>query len=196
MDEILSKLERADIDLFLYMNSHHSEWLDFMMFCISYKWTWIPLYVFIIIILFKSFNRKHAILILVSIAILVTLADRISTGILKPYFKRHRPTHNIELRGQVHTVDGQLGGKYGFVSSHAANTFAVALFLSLVFRNRNSLWLFLWALLNCYSRIYLGVHFPLDIFFGSCLGIILAIGIYYLYKYSRQRLMPFDLDSA
>jgi undecaprenyl-diphosphatase len=196
MIEIVNTFEKADIELFYLVNGFHSETLDFIMYWISYKWTWVPLYIFLFVFILKSFDLKHGILIIVSIFLLVTLADRISTGVLKPYFKRYRPTHNIELKEPVHTVDNYHGSKYGFVSSHAANTFAVAVFFSLIFRNKNFRWLFLWAALNCYSRIYLGVHYPLDIFFGACLGILLAIGIYWLYKYSRPRLIPLRLDSS
>lgn len=196
MIEIVETFEKADVKLFYFVNGLHNETLDFIMYWISYKWTWVPLYIFLLVFILKSFDLKHGILVIVSIVLLITLADRISTGILKPYFKRYRPTHDVELKDQVHTVDNYYGSKYGFVSSHAANTFAIAVFFSLIFPNRTLRWLFLWAALNCYSRVYLGVHYPLDIFFGAGLGVVLAIGIYWLYKYSRQRLIPLHLDSS
>lgn len=196
MVEIVKTFEKADVELFYLVNGLNNETWDFIMYWISYKWTWVPLYAFLLVFILKSFDLKHGILIIVSIVLLITLADRISTGLLKPYFKRYRPTHNIELKDHVHTVDNYYGSKYGLVSSHAANTFAVAVFFSLIFRNQICVWLFLWAALNCYSRIYLGLHYPLDIFFGACLGVVLATSVYYLYKYCRQKLIPLRLDSS
>lgn len=105
----------------------------------------------------------------------ILLADQVSSGLMKPYFERLRPCHNPELEGLLY-VYGRCGGLYGFVSSHAANTFGVATFLTLILRKKQKgiKWLFLYAVIVSYSRIYLGVHYPLDVLFGALVGVLSA----------------------
>jgi undecaprenyl-diphosphatase len=172
-----------DKNLFLELNSYHAEWLDVVMWFISNKLVWIPFYLIILYFIFKVHGTK-GILILVCIALTITLADQISSSLMKPFFARLRPTHDPELEGLVHTVNGYRGEKFGFASSHAANTFGLALFIFLLFRERTRQvrWIFAWALLVAYSRIYLGVHYPGDILVGAVVGMICAVGCFYLYE--------------
>jgi undecaprenyl-diphosphatase len=157
------------------------------MFFISRKEVWIPFYIVLIYLIYRSF-KSRTVLIVIAIALVVTLSDQIASSVFKPYFKRFRPCHDAEIGAQVHTVNG-CGGKYGFVSSHASNTFGVATFLSLLFyrRNRNFLYLFLWAAIISFSRVYLGAHFPGDILVGGLIGILIGVLIYYLYKKINER---------
>lgn len=182
---LIDKIEQLDIQLFLYLNSKHNTTWDVIMYWITHKYTWIPLYIFLLFIVFKHFKAK-IVYILIAIAILVTLSDQ-SSVLLKNAIQRYRPCHNGELQASVHMLRGKCGGKFGFVSSHAANTFALAMFLGMLFRekmkkNRPLLLLFLWAMIVSYSRIYAGVHYPLDIGGGMVLGITLAYLLFKVYQ--------------
>jgi undecaprenyl-diphosphatase len=172
-----------DKDLFLKLNSYHAEWLDSIMMYVTETVVWIPLYLVIAYFIFRIHGRM-GILILVCIALTILLADQITSSFMKPFFARLRPTHDPELADLVHIVNGYRGGRFGFASSHAANTFGLALFVFLLFRERTRQvgWIFVWALLVAYSRIYLGVHYPGDILAGATVGMICAAGCFYLYK--------------
>jgi len=173
-------LEELDKKLFLFINSHNSEFWDFVMFTISRIIVWIPLYIAILAALASKYRRKILILLLF-IIIAVTLSDQISV-FMKNGFERLRPCHNPELEGMVHLVNGYCGGKFSFVSSHAANSFNIAvLSLLLIKRRWFSVAMLIWAAVVGYSRIYLGVHYPGDVLCGSLLGALIGWGIYNIY---------------
>ena len=110
------------------------------------------------------------------------ITDRIASGFFKNYFERLRPSYNPLLENTIHLINGKKGGMFGFISSHAANTFGLATFTALLFRNKIfTTSIFVWAILNCYSRIYMGVHYPADILGGMILGLTIGYGIYFLY---------------
>ena len=118
-----------------------------------------------------------------SLIILVVLCDQISHEVFKHGFERLRPTHDPLLKDFVKIIHGYRGGKYGFVSSHATNTMGLAVLSSLLFRNKvYSIFIYSWALIISYSRIYLGVHYPGDVVGGLILGALLGFGVYKLYK--------------
>lgn len=174
---MLETLEKWDRALFLLLNSWHNEFMDQMMFLISGKLEWIPLYVLLLVLLIRKY-KKHVWLPLLAVGVVIVLADQSSVQLFKEIFERYRPCHNLEIKDMVHLVNNKCGGKFGFVSSHAANTFALATLVGL-FLNRKTFYLLLvWAILVSYSRIYLGVHYPSDVFFGGLLGIILALIVY------------------
>jgi undecaprenyl-diphosphatase len=182
-------LERLDQQLFLFLNSFNSPFWDQVMSIISGIITWIPLYLAILIALGFKYKRKFFVLILI-ILIAVTLSDQVSV-LIKNGVHRLRPCHEPALDGLVHLVKGYCGGQYGFVSSHASNSFMVAAFTLLMIRRKwFSYSIIIWALIVGYSRIYLGVHYPGDVICGSLLGILVGWGVYKLYEITDRRLLP------
>jgi undecaprenyl-diphosphatase len=186
---MIDKLIEYDHRLFIWLNGFHAPWLDPLMFYVSETWVWLPLHLALIYLTFKTFS-KHGWLVLFAVAITLTMSDQITTSIMKPYFARLRPTHDPALESIVHIVDGYRGGQFGFASSHAANTFALATFFFLLFRKSHK-WialLFAWSSLVAYSRVYLGVHFPGDILVGGMVGAMAASIGYYLYRTVQKRI--------
>ena len=189
---MLDQLIEIDTQLLLLINQHHAAWADQMMWIISAKATWIPLYLLLIVVIVKQYSDKATtakfawmhrlptyVFILFTIALSVGLSDYISSGILKEMVARPRPTRVPELEGVLHLVNNYRSGLYGFVSSHAANTMACALLYSLIRRKKiATIGLMLWVAMNCYSRMYLGVHYPTDIMGGLLVGALVAMLAY------------------
>lgn len=165
-------LEKLDQDLFLFLNSLHNSFFDVVMAIVTDKKPWIPFYGLIILFLFWRYG-KGAFAIVVSIAITITLCDQFASGFCKPFFGRLRPCYNEEIDALVHLVGG-CGGEYSFISSHAANTFGLASFMYFLLRKDfpHVKWMFLWAAIVSYSRVYVGVHFPADIIVGGLSGFL------------------------
>ena len=170
-------LEQWDRELFLFLNGFHSESTDFIMWHVSGKLQWIPLYLILLFLLFKKYG-KSVWVVLVGTALAVTLADQFSVKLFKEVFERWRPCHNGDLKELVHLVNNKCGGRCGFVSSHAANSFATAGFLGLLLNRKAFVFLLFWASIVAYSRVYLGVHYPSDIFGGAILGLVIAFLVY------------------
>jgi len=175
---MLDAIKQIDQSVFLALNSCHSSFFDSFFWWISNKYIWIPLYLFILILIVRKYKKQSWIIILSAILVII-LTDQTSVHLFKNVFMRYRPSHNIDLHGLVHIVNNYRGGLYGFVSSHAANSFGIAVFSALFLKNR-WYWLFilLWAMLVSYSRIYLGVHYPLDILCGAALGTSIAFLVF------------------
>ena len=181
---MLASIVDTDIRLFLWLNSHHSPFWDNIMWHISGKVEWLPLYLILIgYIVYKY--RWQSIFIIAGIILCITLADQFAAKAFKEVFQRLRPTHNPAIAELVHTVNGYRGGMYGFVSNHAANTFAIAVYLLLLFKQKwFTVGILFWAALVSYSRIYLGVHFPGDILGGAALGSLIGWLVYFAWKVS------------
>jgi undecaprenyl-diphosphatase len=169
----MSLVAELDREIFLLLNSLHADWLDPLMFWLTKTFVWLPLYSVLLFLVIKNYGKQSWVPI-VGIAIVILLADRVTSGIMKPYFARLRPSHEPSLEGLVHLVNNYKGGKYGFASGHAANTFGTAVFFFLLFRQKYGWikWLFVWATIMTYTRIYLGVHYPGDILVGGTLGVL------------------------
>jgi undecaprenyl-diphosphatase len=185
-------LLQLDQKLFLAVNGLHSPLFDFLMYWASDKFIWLPLYAFLLFLMLRKYRRQPWMLIL-AIALLVTLTDQISVKLFKDVFERLRPCHEPALEGLVRTLYGQCGGKYGFVSSHAANTFGIALFAGLALKTvqrRALAWLLLWAALVSYSRIYLGVHYPADVIAGGLTGACIGWLVYLIFARLRNSTAP------
>ncbi len=186
---MLEFLTDLDTRIFLFINGIHSEGFDSIMALISGKLTWIPLYLALLIWLIIRFRKESLVLIPAAI-ILVTLSDQGSVHLFKDIFERFRPCHEPALSGLVHLVNDHCGGSFGFISSHAANTAAIATFTSLVFRNRYFSWFMaIWVLIVGYSRVYLGVHYPGDMIAGFMFGMLLGWLMYRLAKYSAKKIL-------
>ena len=190
---MLEQLLHIDTEILLAINGWHAPWADTLMWIISAKTTWIPLYLLLIGLLVWRYRQPAptpikwlqkvpaCVVMIVVIGLAVGAADFIASGILKDWVARPRPSRVPELEGVLHLVNGYKSGQYGFVSSHAANTMAVALLFSLIWRNKiATVGLMLWVAANCYSRMYLGVHYPTDILGGLIVGSLVAVGGYWV----------------
>ncbi len=175
---MIQEFLEIDYKLFELINSSLSNPVfDLVLPLLRNEWLWIPLYIIIIYGLFKFNTKKIFAISFLTLILSVTLADRISAGVFKPYFKRERPCYDELLKDQIVLRKDGCGGRFGFVSSHAANHFALAVLFIHFFRKKYK-WVswasFLWAFLISFSQVYVGVHFPGDVFFGAILGVFCA----------------------
>ena len=192
---MFERLIHIDTEILLAINGWHSPWADTLMWIISAKETWIPLYLLLIGLLVWRYRQPATtrvkwmqkvpacVLMIIVIGLAVGAADFIASGILKDWVARPRPSRVPELEGVLHLVNGYKSGRYGFVSSHAANTMACGLLFSLIWRKKiTTCGLMLWVAANCYSRMYLGVHYPLDILGGLIVGALVAWAAFVMLK--------------
>jgi undecaprenyl-diphosphatase len=174
---MLEALNRIDQQWLLWLNGHYSAFFDQFMYTVSDKYVWIPLYAVMLGFIIRKYRWK-SVWIILGVIVLITLSDQIA-NLLKSGVKRFRPCKDPEIGHLVHLVNNYCRSSYGFVSGHAANTFALATFISLLFRNKwVTMGLVFWAMVVSYSRIYLGVHYPGDVIGGALVGVLLALLVY------------------
>lgn len=188
--EFILWLSDIDARLLLIVNGAHSPFFDSVMWCISGRWIWVPFYAVLAYLLFRRMSWKRASLCLVTIGLIILAADQTCATLIRPEIGRLRPANlNNPLSSFVHVVNGYRGGRYGFPSCHAVNTFALAVFMSLVIRHKwFTVMMFSWAFVVSYSRMYLGVHYFGDLFCGATIGSLFAVLFYYLQNYLFKRL--------
>lgn len=188
--EFILWLSDIDARLLLIVNGAHSPFFDSVMWCVSGRWIWVPFYAVLAYLLFRRMSWKRASICLVTIGLIILAADQTCATLIRPEIGRLRPANlNNPLSSFVHVVNGYRGGRYGFPSCHAANTFALAVFMSLVIRHKwFTVMMFSWAFVVSYSRMYLGVHYFGDLFCGATIGSLFAVLFYYLQNYLFKRL--------
>lgn len=180
----MGSLSTIDSDLFLFLNGLHADWLDRVMVLVTDMWVWMPLYLLLIYWTAKQYGKRFWWIIL-SLCIVVLCSDQLSAHVCKPLFQRLRPCYNVDFQDLIYLPKGLAGGKFGFVSSHATNTFAVATFLTAVLTKHRpwaAIVLFFWALVSSYSRIYIGFHYPGDILCGAILGVLVGMVLWKVFQ--------------
>ena len=180
----METLSQYDSDLFLYLNGLHVDWMDKVMVLITNMWVWFPLYLLLIYWTVKQYGRRCW-WVFFAVGLVVLCTDQLASHVCKPLFQRLRPCYNADFQYLIYLPKGLAGGRYGFVSSHAANTFGVATFLTPVLKKYRP-WmasvLFLWAFISSYSRIYIGFHYPGDILCGALLGTLIGLAFWKLFQ--------------
>lgn len=193
MMDFISMLNEWDTQLLLLINGGNSPFMDTFMYAYSGKLVWIPLYVALAFVLFRNLSWRMALACLAGVALTITVADQVGASLIRPCVERLRPSNlDNPVSEYVHIVNGYRSGRYGFPSCHAANTFGLAFYLMFVVRRRMLTWFMMaWAVLTCYSRAYLGVHYPGDLLAGALLGLGAAALMYVLLtrvcRYRRPR---------
>lgn len=191
---MIEQLQTLDELLFLWLNSFHADWLDPIIFQMTKTITWLPFYAVLIYVIYKA-DPKNSWWVFGGAALTILFADQLTSGFMKPFFERLRPCHDDRWEGIIHNY-GRCGGLYGFVSSHAANTFAIAMFLNLKLKKRIPYlkWLFLWAAIISYTRVYLGVHYPFDIALGAIIGMTIGFLVWFLIVFVFRELVKKVLE--
>ena len=188
---MIEQIIQWDKELLVALNGSSSSFLDGIMMTITETSTWVPLFACLLCAVIWNNKWRGTLLILLMVVLLITLCDQFASGFCKPYFHRLRPSQSPDLAEVIDLVNDYRCGLYGFISSHASNTFGVSVFFMLLIRSRKvSLLLLLYACLASYSRIYLGVHYPLDILAGALWGILCGVMVYMLYRWLSKRFSP------
>ena len=191
---MLETLLELDKNLFIFLNGLGSEAYDGFWLFITKQINWIPIFVFIMYLVFKHLGWRHAVLIILVMALLIVLTDQ-TTNLFKNYFQRLRPVNNTDLDDVIHFVHKR--SSFSFISGHASNSMAAAFFLYKVLKPylKYMGFIFLWPLIFAYSRIYLGLHYPGDILCGYVWGILMALIMLKLYVYLRNRYFPVQKEN-
>lgn len=186
---MLETLQQLDQQVLLTLNGIHSPFWDSFMWLFTGKLIWIPMYATILYVLCKNFNIYVSLITVIAIALTITYADQVCATLIRPWVERMRPSNpNNPISEFIHLVNGKRGGRYGFPSCHASNSFGLAFFVMLFFKQRwLTIFILVWATLNSYSRLYIGVHYPGDLIAGMLVGLSGALIIYYLLRYTLRQ---------
>lgn len=174
-----------DTKILLFFNGIQSAYFDNFMTMYTGRFIWCAMYATILYALFHLFSWKVALGYTIAIALVILLSDQLVASVIRPYFERLRPSNpNNPISEFIYIVNDYRGGKYGFPSCHAANSFALAMITSLIFSSRKyTIFIFIWAFINSYTRLYLGVHYPGDLLVGAIIGITIGWIIYRIAHY-------------
>ena len=186
---MVDQLLHLDRELFVYLNGFGSEGWDGFWLFITKQINWLPMFLLFAYLVFKHLGWRHAVLILVVVAFLILLTDQ-TTNFIKNGFQRLRPGNEPELAKLIRAV--QTRKSFSFISGHASNSMASAMFLYLVLKPylKYMGFIFLWPLVFAYSRIYLGLHYPGDILCGYIWGILMSLIMWQVYKFARNKYFP------
>ena len=184
VNELVQSLAEADQSAFLFLNGFHNLFWDYFMTTFTGKFIWIPMYASILFVLLRNYHWRTVLFCVIAIALTITFADQVCATIIRPIVERPRPANLASpIVDLVHIVNDRRGGAYGFPSCHASNSFGLAFFLILLFRKQwLSLFICCWAIVNCYTRIYLGLHYPGDLLVGMLIGGVGACIMYGLLR--------------
>lgn len=190
----MEELIQLDKQLLLWFNGSDSLFLDGLVETLTTATTWIPLYLGLFYLVLKNNDNVQKVLLVLGCAgLCVFLAGSLNDLFVKPWVARWRPSRDPEIAMLVDVVNGYRGGRYGFFSSHAANTFSLAIFFTLLVRSKVlSVAMILWSLLNCWTRLYLGVHFPGDILCGLLWGGVIGTGMWFLHQHIYKKINTQD----
>lgn len=179
---MIEYLQQLDTQFLLALNGLHLPFTDRFMMAFTSRWVWLPMYVALAWFVVRRLGWRNGLITIGGVCLAVMLADQTCAALLRPAFERLRPANlDNPLSEMIHVVSGYRGGPYGFPSCHAANTFALSTYMTLLNRrNHLWIWMFLWALGNCYTRMYLGVHYPGDIIVGAVIGVLISAALFYI----------------
>lgn len=192
MFETLKMLDRS---LLLKINSFHTPLLDDIMWFFSYSWPTVVIILVVSILFYKKYDAKKAVEFIVGCAIVFACAD-LTSNTIKHKVERYRPTHNLEIKDQIHIVNDYRGGKFTFFSGHSTNTFGIIMFIFLCIKwipTKYKLLFFIYPLIVVYSRMYLGVHYPSDIITGMLVGLFYGLLVY---KIMNKHFLKLDEQKA
>ena len=186
---LLPVLQAADDSILLKVNNLHNDYFDCVMWLISGKIIWVPMYLSLLFVLLKNYSYSQVLKILLAMGIVFFFTDYFSSQVIRPLVCRLRPSNLANpIAYMVHIVGDYRGGDYGFPSNHSSNTWGLVFFMAFLLRRFYLTWfLTLWALVVCYSRMYLGVHYLGDLLIGCLYAFFVVLAVFYILKLKHER---------
>lgn len=188
---MIEKILQYDTELFIYLNSLGTPTWDPFWLAYTGKFNWIPFYALLLYLIFRQIGKKPMLITLVVVFFMILATDQ-TTNLFKHGLHRLRPCHLAEIIDSMRLVRDGCGGRFGFFSGHASNTMAAAIFIGLMLKNKYKYLqyiLIVWAFLMAYSRVYIGVHYPLDIVMGMSFGALMGYVFYKLNLFAMRKIL-------